>query len=181
MEQKYEKIEFNMPSIVFLCGMPGCGKTSTAKKVSKQLQWKCIDLDNYISEITSKSPSKWIVEHGEEAFRKIESDTLQQLVFNENTIVSVGGGTPCFYNNLEWMQHHGTCIYIDMPVKALWSRVAAKGFETRPLLGNEQEALQKLIDLFEIRKPFYEQITWKESGLSLDVKLLAEKIKASFY
>jgi shikimate kinase len=170
-----------MPSIVFLCGMPGCGKTSTAKKVSKQLQWKCIDLDNYISEITSKSPSNWIVEHGEEAFRKVESETLQHLVFNENTIVSVGGGTPCFYNNLEWMQQHGTCIYINLPVKVLWSRVAAKGVESRPLLGNEQEALQKLTDLFEIRKPFYEQITWKESGLSLDVKLLAEKIRESFY
>ena len=170
-----------MPSIIFLCGMPGCGKTTIAKKVSKQLQWKCLDLDYFISEITSKSPSQWIMEHGEDAFRKIESETLQQLVFNENTIVSVGGGTPCFYNNLEWMQQHGTCIYISLPVKALWSRVAAKGVKTRPLLGNEQEALQKLTDLFEVRSPFYEQITWKESGLNLDVKLLAEKIRASFY
>jgi shikimate kinase len=170
-----------MPSIIFLCGMPGCGKTTIAKKVSKQLQWKCLDLDYFISEITSKSPSQWIMENGEEVFRKIESETLQQLVFNENTIVSVGGGTPCFYNNLEWMQQHGTCIYISLPVKALWSRVAAKGVKTRPLLGNEQEALQKLTDLFEVRSPFYEQITWKESGLNLDVKLLAEKISASFY
>jgi len=170
-----------MPSIVFLCGMPSCGKTTIAKKVSKQLQWKCLDLDIFISEITYKTPGQWIKEQGEEAFRKIESDTLQQLVFNENTIVSVGGGTPCFYNNLDWMQQHGTCIYIDLSVKALLNRVAAKGVETRPLLGNEQEALQKLTDLFEIRRPFYEQINWKESGLNLDVKLLAEKIRASFY
>jgi len=170
-----------MPSIVFLCGMPGCGKTTTAKKVSKQLKWKCLDLDIFISEITYKTPGQWIMEQGEEAFRKIESDTLHQLVFNENTIVSVGGGTPCFYDNLKWMQLHGTCIYIDLPVKALLNRVTAKGIESRPLLGNEEEALQKLNDLFEIRKPFYEQITWKESGLSLDVKLLAEKIRESFY
>jgi len=168
-----------MPSIVFLCGMPGSGKSTIAKKLSKQLSWKCLDLDFVIEINTGKSPKKWIVEHGEEAFRKIESDTLKQLVFDENTIVSVGGGTPCFYNNLEWMQHNGICIYINLPVKALWSRIASKGIESRPLLGNEQEALQKLTDLFEIRKPFYEQITWKESGLNLDVKLLAEKIRKS--
>jgi len=169
-----------MPSIIFLCGMPGSGKTTTGKKLANLLKWRFLDLDQYISTLTKKTPQEWITESGESAFRKVESETLQSLSFPDNAIVAVGGGTPCFYNNLEWMQQHGTCIYIDMPVKALWSRVATKGVETRPLLGNEEEALQKLTDLFEIRSPFYEQITWKESGLNLDVKLLAEKIIKSF-
>ena len=169
-----------MPSIIFLCGMPGSGKSTIAKKLAKQLLWKCLDLDIVIEENSGQSPNKWIREKGEAAFRKAESETLQSLIFSENTIVAVGGGTPCFNNNLLWMQQNGECIYLDIPLKALWTRVS-KRIDKRPLLGSEIEALQNLTELYEKRKPIYAQIDWKEAGLTLDIKLLAEKIRASFY
>ena len=166
-----------MPRIIFLCGMPGSGKTTTAKKLAKLLNWNLIDLDNRIGEVTQKTPQQWITEQGEAAFREVESETLQQLIFQNNTIVAAGGGTPCFNTNFEWMHKNGTCIYLEVPLKALWNRVTTKDVGTRPLLGNEEEALQKLTELFEARKTIFEQIEWKESGISLNVKMLAEKIK----
>lgn len=159
--------------------MPGSGKSTIAKRLANQLQWKWVDLDIIIEENSGKSPQQWITEFDETAFRKIESETLQSLIFSENTIVAVGGGTPCFYDNLHWMQQKGKCIYLEIPLKALWNRVSSK-IEERPLLGNENEALQNLTQLFEKRKPIYEQIEWKEAGLSIDVKQLAEKIRNSF-
>jgi shikimate kinase len=146
-------------SLIFLIGFMGCGKTTLGKKVAAKTGYSFIDLDDLITEKIKMSISEYFEIHGETAFREIERDTLHSLYGIKNTIVATGGGTPCHFDNMNWMNNNGKTVYLKIPPKALLSRLSQKDIETRPLLkGKSNEELLTFIELkLEERSKFYNQ------------------------
>ena len=106
--------------------MPGSGKTSTGKKLAKQLSWQFIDLDAAIEKQTDKSITELFASLGEPAFRKIEQDTLFHCLPAEPTIIACGGGTPAFEENMLFINKHGLSIYLQANEAFLLDRLRTK-------------------------------------------------------
>src|SRR3954463_10365891 len=100
---------------VFLIGLMGSGKTFWAHKLSAILNIPAFDLDTEIEKAESKTIAEIFVEKGEAYFRKKENEILKNFSDNKNFILSTGGGTPCFHDNIDWMNVQGITIWIDEP------------------------------------------------------------------
>ena len=94
-------------SLVFLVGFMGCGKTSWGRKLAAGLGYDFIDLDHVLEANTGITIAEYFSTHGEEEFRKLEAKILKETPYPQNTIVSTGGGMPCFFDNMDWMNAHG--------------------------------------------------------------------------
>lgn len=149
-----------MPQLLFICGLPGSGKSTLGKKIANKLNFKFVDLDIQVLNDTGISPAQWISEHSDEVFRKREAETLRKINLNENLVVSCGGGTPCFEGNLDWILQHGTCIYLDVPEGMVLSRLQQAEPGARPLI-NDIDPLASLRKLIESRKDCYSRIPHK--------------------
>ena len=167
-----------MVRLIFINGMPGSGKTKFGKKLANAIEWNFIDLDNFITQESGLSPAQWISNHGEPRFREIEKEHLIKLVNLEKHVVSCGGGTPCFFNNLELMQENGLTIYLEMNPKALLSRInQGDGLSKRPLLNNSKlSLLDELQKTLSKREDFYNQMKITLDGLNPDI----ESVKLNF-
>ena len=88
---------------IFLIGFMGCGKTTLGRKLSKFLDYGFVDLDELTESKAGMTITQYFEEFGEAAFRDLEKTTLQETPFAENTVISTGGGTPCFSGNMDWM------------------------------------------------------------------------------
>lgn len=138
-----EKFSFNFQlslftlimSVVFIIGFMTAGKTREGKRLAKLMNRKFIDLDSLIEEREKKSVAEIFLEKGEEYFRLSESKTLQSLNANENSIVSCGGGTPCYQNNMNWMLQNGFIVWLKISVDTVVKRLSETKKE-RPLIKN---------------------------------------------
>jgi len=92
-----------------------------------------MDLDNYIRKKEDKTINEIFDEEGEDYFRQTEHRLLKEIIEKDDFILSCGGGTPCFFNNMSLMKKNGTTIYLQMSVGALHSRLL-KSPDNRPLL-----------------------------------------------
>ena len=144
--------------VVFLIGMPACGKTSIGKRLAKKLQFTFLDLDHHLADIEKKSVATIFNEQGESFFRELEAKYLKEISnTSTNTIISVGGGTPCFHNNLPFMLSAGTVFYLNTSAETLFLRL--KEDTKRPMfLGLTQEQIKEQINsLLHQREVFYLQ------------------------
>jgi len=153
---------------IFLIGFMGCGKTTLAKKLSAKLGYQLVDLDHEIEHKLGQSIASFFDEKGEDAFRKLESEMLKTLNYNQNTVVATGGGTPCFFDNMDWMNATGHTIYIEMPVTGLASRLQG-GKASRPLLKDlNQQEIQKYIEQkLSDRQKYYQKAKSIVNGINL--------------
>jgi shikimate kinase len=145
-----------MASALFLCGMPGSGKSSLGKKLSLRLKIKFIDLDQWIAQRTGINPTEWIEQYGESAFREAEAKALREIPLQEPLVVACGGGTPCFHENLAYMFEQGIVARIDLPLTTLIQRLSS-ATPQRPLLANGSLE-ERIPALWEARKWFYLQV-----------------------
>jgi shikimate kinase len=144
--------------IVFLIGMPACGKTSIGKRLAKKLQFAFLDLDHHLADKENKSVAAIFSEQGEIFFRELEVKYLKEISnTSTNTIISVGGGTPCFHNNLQFMLSIGIVFYLNTSAETLFLRL--KGDTKRPMfLGlTEGQIKEKINLLLQQREIFYLQ------------------------
>ena len=144
--------------IVFLIGMPACGKTSIGKRLAKKLQFTFVDLDHHLADKENKSVATIFSEKGEDFFRELEAKYLKEISnTSTNTIISVGGGTPCFHNNLPFMLSVGKVFYLNTPAKTLFLRL--KEDTKRPMfLGLTEEQIKEQVkSLLQQRETFYLQ------------------------
>lgn len=141
---------------IFLIGYMGAGKTTAGKELAKELNLEFIDLDNFIQSRFQKTISQIFHEMGESEFRNIESNMLKEVGEFENVVISTGGGTPCFFDNMEFMNKVGTTVYLKATAKALSERLNTCK-EKRPLIKdkNEKELLTFVTENMEKREPFY--------------------------
>src|SRR5271156_994519 len=103
---------------IFLIGFMGSGKTHWGSRLAEKMQMPFFDLDSVIVQKEQKSIADIFTEKGEEYFRYLEKEILEELVLGEERfILSLGGGTPCFFNNIEFMKKHGKVIWLNTSVE----------------------------------------------------------------
>ena len=141
---------------IILIGYMGSGKTTVGKALSKETGMMFYDLDWYIESRMRKTVAQIFAEKGEEGFRKIEHNMLHEVAEFENVIISCGGGTPCFFDNIEYMNSQGTTVYLDVPIERLFIRLSIAR-NKRPLIKdkNDEELRTFIIDQLAARAPHY--------------------------
>lgn len=151
---------------IFLIGYMGSGKTTIGQLVADRIGYSFIDMDAHIEEKQSKDITKIFVEIGEPGFRILEQQSLHEVAERENVIISTGGGTPCFFDNMEYMNAHGLTIYLRFTAAELVERFTAKNPNKRPLLKNKigPNLLQFITDGLIEREPFYSQAAYTIEG-----------------
>jgi len=134
----------------------GAGKTTVGRIMSDRLGLSFIDMDYYIEGRFHKTVEKLFSEKGENAFRDIERRMLHEVAMFEDVLVSTGGGVPCFYDNMTFMNEVGTTVYLKVSVNELTNRLEACK-SIRPVLqGRHGEALKTFItDNLKKRESFY--------------------------
>ena len=154
--------------------MPGSGKSYWAKALSKEYHTLCLDTDILIEESERKSVNEIFDQYGEDYFRKAEHEIIKTIAENTgNAIVSVGGGAPCFYDNMQWMNDHGTTIYLKAATKYLVKNLK-NDVTLRPLLKDEQAGLDSKIEaLLSARKKYYEQADYIVDAEQLSLNTFA--------
>lgn len=119
---------------IFLIGFMGSGKTSLGKKLAGAMQVQFFDLDQKIEEYTAKDIPTIFQQQGEGVFRQIEAEILRKTIdLNQHFVLSCGGGTPCFHQNMEYMKSLGTTIFLDVDQEILLGRLR-KNNSGRPLI-----------------------------------------------
>jgi shikimate kinase len=164
--------------LVFMSGFMGCGKTTQGKKLAKELGYFFIDLDDYISNQYEKTITDLFKEVGEEEFRNIETKALQECIANNlKALIALGGGTPCFNDNLNLMKANGKIIYLKMDVEALYNRLF-NAKQDRPLLRDKEneEMLLYIENLLKTREVFYNQAHIITSGVTVDIEALKNQL-----
>ncbi len=167
---------------IFLVGYMGAGKTTIGKVLSKLIGLTFIDLDYYIEGRFRKTVAQLFAERGEEGFRSIERNMLHEVAEFEDVLVSTGGGTPCFFDNMEFMNQQGTTIYLQVSVDELASRLEVCK-HTRPVLKNRtgDELKAFVAESLSGRLPFYQKATIvfdaNELMTEADAYALSEQLK----
>lgn len=157
-------------SRVYLIGYMGSGKSTIGKKLSRKLGFGFIDLDGYVEEHYGKSIPSIFEEEGEQRFRELEKKYLSEVSQLENVIISTGGGTPCFFGNMDMMNRSGVTIYLKMSVAALANRLENARTQRPLLTGLTREGLKDFIkEALQKREPFYNQAHYLISGENADV------------
>ncbi len=143
---------------VILIGYMGSGKTTLGKALSKATGMMFYDLDWYIESRMHKSVSQIFSEQGEDAFRKIEYNMLHEVAEFENVIISCGGGTPCFFDNIDYLNQQGDVVYLKANPETLCNHLAMAKTE-RPLLKDKsrEELVEYITEHLKERAPFYEK------------------------
>lgn len=162
---------------VILIGYMGAGKTIVGKALAAELGVQFYDLDWYITERYHRSVKQIFDERGEEGFRDLEHRMLHEVAEFENIVLSCGGGTPCFYDNMEYMNSLGDTVYLKATPEVLGMHLRM-GKGVRPLLLDKTpEELEQYISKSLVeREPYY-----NKAKHILDVSLLddASKIQES--
>lgn len=159
---------------IILIGYMCVGKTTIGKELAKRRGQMFYDLDWYIEERFRKRVPQIFAEEGEEAFRKKERNMLHEVAEFENVVVSCGGGTPCFFDNIDYMNQAAEVIYLKASPETILSHLKnSKG--KRPLLeGMSPDELQTFVtDQIQTREDFYLRA---RHVVDVDVLDSAEKI-----
>jgi len=160
---------------VVLVGLPGSGKSTFGKQLALALEVDFFDLDQLIEARVGQTIPDIFLLQGEEAFRKIESSILKETLEREKSLVlASGGGAPCYKDNMNLINKFATSVYLNLPLESISSRLSNSKNSTRPMFtGLDKEGVKnKLADLMEARKPYYEQSKIKLSGEDFSAELL---------
>lgn len=143
---------------IFLIGFMGAGKTSIGKRLAKSLNYKFIDMDKLIEFNAGQSINELFKEHGEKHFRELEKTTLEELKPDTNIVIATGGGTPCYEQNMEFMNETGTTIYLNLPTDMLFERLI-ESKSKRPLIKDltDKDLRAYIAKMLEERSVFYEK------------------------
>ncbi len=154
---------------VFLIGYMGSGKSTVGRKLARSMGYFHFDLDEEIEKLAGKSILLIFSEEGENAFRQLEHSLLISLTRRKNIVVSTGGGTPCFYDNLQQMKNAGVTVYIRMKPESLAKRLQTARIK-RPLLEQvyNQDLAAFITGHLSLREDFYNKAHFIVKGENLD-------------
>ncbi len=151
-----------MKKIIYLTGFMGSGKSTIGPILANTLGWDFYDLDKVIEENAGEKITEIFQKHGEEYFRKTETEQLANLSKGDKLIISLGGGTITVDKNLELMKSAGKIIYLKISPEAAYERLRFK--RDRPILTRDgtvnlgrEEFINKLQSLIDSREKFYLQ------------------------
>ena len=157
---------------IFLIGMMGSGKSSTGPVLAEILKYKYVDLDVLIEKLTKKTIDKVFSEEGEEYFRDLETQCLQEIIKLPSVVVSTGGGVVLKKEN--WgILRQGIIVWLDINKEIALKRLNSKD-NIRPLLKGNID--KKYEEIFQTRKDIYAQADLRVEINNEGVKNVAEKI-----
>jgi len=170
-----------------LIGYMGAGKTTLGKSLARHLGLEFIDLDWYIENRFHQSVSQLFATRGEEGFRKIEQNMLHEVAEFEDVVISAGGGTPCFFDNMEYMNQQGLTVYLKATPEILRTHLRM-GKQKRPLIAqkNDEELDIFIRESLDKRESYYNQarlifdIGLLDNGMRIQesVKALEEEVRS---
>lgn len=154
---------------IFLVGYMGAGKTTLGKAFARTMELTFVDLDWYIEERYHKTVRQIFEERGEDGFRELEKRMLHEAGDFENVVISVGGGTPCFFDNMDYMNAVGKTVFLDVDVKVLFRRLKVAK-QQRPLLVNktDEELMAFIVEALQKRLPYYSKAKYVFNGEKLE-------------
>lgn len=155
----------------------GAGKTSAAKRLASRLNWKVVDTDDLFEEKYRISVDDFFQKYDEPLYRKLESEILKSTENLENTVISTGGGTACYFDNMDWMNLHGLTVFMRISPAAAVDRVL-HSHHKRPLArGKSEEELTEYVNWhYASRMPFYEKARITVKSENLDIEHLLQLI-----
>ena len=161
---------------IFLTGYMGAGKTTLGKAFARTLNVPFVDLDWYMEERFHKTVGELCAERGEAGFRELEKNMLHEVGAFENVVISTGGGAPCFFDNMDFMNHNGKTVFLNVHPDVLFRRLRVAK-QQRPILqGKEDEELKEfIIQALEKRAPFYSQAQYIFNADELEDRSQIEK------
>lgn len=164
---------------LFLVGLPGSGKSTISKELSRLLQYPVYDTDDIICEKEQCSIERIFEEKGETYFREYEKKVLHELLALPDAIISTGGGLPCFYDNMDTINKNGISIFLDPEPEAITERLWAHENQNRPLLkGKTKESLlQFLHTKLAERLPYYSRATFSLEGNTITGEAIVELLR----
>lgn len=157
----------------------GCGKSTVGKRLANRLHLTFLDLDSSIEKNYRQPISSIFANKGEEKFRELEHDCLKTILEQDDYVLALGGGTPCFYDNMELINKSGSSIYIQMSVKSLADRlIHAK--RSRPLIEKmtEKEMQEYISSHLPIRENYYLKAHYTVKGEDLNIEELESLIRS---
>lgn len=164
---------------VFLIGLMGSGKSYWATQLAKKLKTGGYDLDSLIENLEDKTVAELFDEDGEDYFRKTEAKLLRWFGEKKSFVLATGGGTPCFHDNMSWMNKQGITIWLDEAVDTLVDRLLPEKAH-RPLIRDLSDAAVKdfLISKRAEREAFYGQAAHHLSGKDISLASLHKIIQS---
>lgn len=146
---------------IFLVGMPSSGKSTLGRRLARALGLIFVDLDKAIVRDQRMKIPEIFREKGQDFFRELEARMLREILYfaEEPVLIATGGGTPCYYKNMDYIKANGLSIFLNVAPSELASRILNHDKDDRPLLSRikaedlEAELAVRLTD----RLPFYSQ------------------------
>lgn len=141
---------------IFLIGFMGSGKTTLGRALEQTTPLKFIDLDDYVESRLGMTVSECFANYGQQRFREAERDALVAVSSMDDVVIGCGGGTPCFFDNMEYMNSHGTTVWLDASLERLYERLSV-AMDHRPLLRGKlpKELRDYIADSMQERTPYY--------------------------
>lgn len=160
---------------IILIGYMGAGKTTIGKVLAREMGMEFYDLDNYIEDRFHQKIPDIFAEKGEVGFRDIERKMLHEVAEFENIIISCGGGTPCFFDNMDYMNAQGDTIFLSAPPAVLKEHLMM-GKTVRPLIQGKtpEELIAYIEESLQQRLPYYQKA---KHTLNIEVIHTKEQIK----
>ncbi len=154
---------------LFIVGYMASGKTTFGKALAKRLGREFIDLDFYITQRFRKTIADIFSESGESGFRRIEAEMLREAGEFENTVISCGGGTPCFLENMDYMLSRGNVVRLEADEECLLRRLCANPHKRPLVAGKNPDEIRKVIrEGLAVREPYYSRANITFGGSSLE-------------
>ncbi len=143
---------------IYLIGFMGCGKSSFGKRLARKLEYPFLDLDQAVEVSSGLTVPEIFSKQGEISFRQMEKEELQRTVELPEGVIATGGGTPCFYDNMDFMNAAGKTVYLKMSPLSLAHRLEYARRE-RPMVSGRKgdELLQLIKTKLQERETFYLQ------------------------
>lgn len=159
---------------VYLIGFMGSGKSRTGKRIASLLGYGFADLDEMVEQEAGMAVSMIFNTYGEEWFREKEREVLHTTAGIDDFVIACGGGTPCFYDNMDFMNKKGITLYLEMGASELASRLKSSG-NARPLIRDipGDELIQWIENKLSGRVEYYELADIRASGFNADPAALA--------
>jgi shikimate kinase len=164
--------------LIYLVGLPGSGKSTIGKQLAEMMKYKFHDLDEAICQLENTTIDKIFEKKGENYFRLLEREELEKTFEMKDTIISTGGGVPCYFDNMTQMNKYGVTIFINPSLDELSTRIIGQGSENRPMFKNK--SMKQILEFLELktkeRKPFYEQSRYIFNSNRLTAKEVFKKV-----
>jgi len=162
---------------IFLFGFMGAGKSWWGQKLAQQINYPFIDLDTYIEKNAKQSIASIFTKKGERYFRKLESDCLREMRGYDEVVVALGGGTPCFDDNLSWIKQYGKSIYIKVKPDILFERLKEQRHKRPLIAGLTDDGIDEFIaHKLKEREKYYLQADHIIEPDNITLKELVEQI-----